>query len=102
MLKESYGNAAEFQHGGGQLVDGVHRQLVGIPGQVDGQRLGGGLLLFRLHPGKESYGNAFAPWLFANYEDVYVIDYRHYEKSVTSFVMENGIDTVIFINNSFP
>ena len=50
---------------------------------------------------KESYGNAFAPWLFANYEDVYVIDYRHYEKSVYDFVIENGIDTVIFINNSF-
>lgn len=50
---------------------------------------------------KESYGNAFAPWLFANYEDVYVIDYRHYERSVYDFVMENGIDTVIFMNNSF-
>lgn len=50
---------------------------------------------------KESYGNAFAPWLFANYEDVYVIDYRHYEKSVYDFVLEKGIDTVIFINNSF-
>ena len=50
---------------------------------------------------KESYGNAFVPWLFANYEDVYVIDYRHYEKSVYDFVIENGIDTVIFINNSF-
>lgn len=50
---------------------------------------------------KESYGNAFAPWLFANFEDVYVIDYRHYEKSVYDFVVENGIDTVIFINNSF-
>ena len=50
---------------------------------------------------KESYGNAFAPWLFANFEDVYVIDYRHYERSVYDFVMENGIDTVIFINNSF-
>ena len=50
---------------------------------------------------KESYGNAFAPWLFANFEDVYVIDYRHYEKSVTQFVQENGVDTVIFINNSF-
>ena len=50
---------------------------------------------------KESYGNAFAPWLFANYEDVYVIDYRHYEQSVYNFVVENGIDTVIFINNSF-
>ncbi len=50
---------------------------------------------------KESYGNAFAPWLFANFEDVYVIDYRHSEQSVTQFVRENGIDTVIFINNSF-
>lgn len=50
---------------------------------------------------KESYGNAFAPWLFANFEDVYVIDYRHSEQSVYNFVMENGIDTVIFINNSF-
>jgi len=50
---------------------------------------------------KESYGNAFAPWLFANYEDVYVIDYRHYEKSVYNFVMENDVDTVIFINNAF-
>jgi len=50
---------------------------------------------------KESYGNAFAPWLFANYEDVYVIDYRHYERSVYSFVMENDVDTVIFINNAF-
>lgn len=50
---------------------------------------------------KESYGNAFAPWLFANYEDVYVIDYRHYEKSVYDLVVEKGIDTVIFINNSF-
>ena len=50
---------------------------------------------------KESYGNAFAPWLMCNYETVYVIDYRHYEESVYDFVLENGIDDVIFINNSF-
>lgn len=50
---------------------------------------------------KESYGNAFVPWLFANFQDTYVIDYRHYEQSVHQFVVENGIDTVIFINNSF-
>ena len=50
---------------------------------------------------KESYGNAFAPWLMANYDTVYVIDYRHYEKSVYSFVLENGVDDVIFINNAF-
>lgn len=50
---------------------------------------------------KESYGNAFSPWLMTNYDKVYVIDYRHYEKSVYDFVLENGVDDVIFINNSF-
>ena len=50
---------------------------------------------------KESYGNAFAPWLMCNYETVYVIDYRHNESSVYDFVLEKGIDDVIFINNSF-
>lgn len=50
---------------------------------------------------KESYGNAFAPWLMANYDTVYVIDYRHYEKSVYNFVIEHGVDDVLFLNNSF-
>ena len=50
---------------------------------------------------KESYGNAFAPFLMANYDKVYVIDYRHYEKSLYDFVMEHDIQTVIFINNTF-
>ena len=27
---------------------------------------------------KESYGNAFVPFLVNNYHDVYVIDYRYY------------------------
>ena len=49
---------------------------------------------------KESYGNAFSPWLMANYDTVYVIDYRHYEESVYNFVLEHGVDDVIFINNS--
>lgn len=50
---------------------------------------------------KESYGNAFAPWLMANYDTVYVIDYRHYEQSVYDFVVEHGVDDVLFLNNSF-
>lgn len=50
---------------------------------------------------KESYGNAFAPFLMANFDKAYVIDYRHYEKSLYDFVMEHNIQTVIFINNSF-
>ncbi len=50
---------------------------------------------------KESYGNAFAPWLFASFEDTYIIDYRHSEQSIYQFVVENDIDTVIFLNNTF-
>ena len=50
---------------------------------------------------KESYGNAFAPFLMASFDKVYVIDYRHYEASLYDFVMEHNIQTVIFINNSF-
>ena len=50
---------------------------------------------------KESYGNAFSPFLMANFDKTYVIDYRHYEQSIYDFVMEHNIQTVIFINNAF-
>lgn len=52
---------------------------------------------------KESFGNAFAPFLVANYETVYVIDYRYFHKisdsGLVQFVTEKGIDDVIFMNN---
>lgn len=48
---------------------------------------------------KESFGNAFAPYLTDHFEDVYVIDYRYYEGTVSSLVEEYGIDTVLVINN---
>ncbi len=50
---------------------------------------------------KESYGNAFSPFLMANFDKTYVIDYRHYEQSIYDFVLEHNIKTVIFINNAF-
>ena len=48
---------------------------------------------------KESYGNAFAPWLVDHYQTTYVIDYRYYEDNIIDFVTENGVDDVILMNN---
>ena len=49
---------------------------------------------------KESFGNALVPFLVDHYEYVYVIDYRYYTAmSLSEFVVANGVDTVLFINN---
>lgn len=48
---------------------------------------------------KESYGNAFAPFLTNNYEEVHVVDMRYFEGSLTDYMKENDIDEVIFVNN---
>ena len=47
---------------------------------------------------KESYGNAFVPFLVDSYETVYVIDYRYWSGDLSEFVIENGIDDVLFLN----
>ena len=48
---------------------------------------------------KESFGNAFVPFLVENYHKVYVIDYRHYKKSISDFVKAYGVQDVLYINN---
>jgi hypothetical protein len=47
---------------------------------------------------KESYGNAFVPFLVDSYEYVYVIDYRAWSGSLADFVTEKSIDDVLFLN----
>ncbi len=47
---------------------------------------------------KESYGNAFVPFLVDSYEYVYVIDYRQWTNNLADFVLENEIDDVLFLN----
>ena len=47
---------------------------------------------------KESYGNAFVPFLVDSYEYVYVIDYRAWSGDLADFVIDNGIDDVLFLN----
>lgn len=48
---------------------------------------------------KESYGNAFVPFLAAHYEYTYVVDYRYYGGTLPALVAEKGIGDVYFVNN---
>ncbi len=48
---------------------------------------------------KESYGNAFVPFLVDHYEYVYVVDYRYYPSSLEGLVKEKNIKDVLFLNN---
>ncbi|WP_177205518.1 DHHW family protein [Acetitomaculum ruminis] len=47
---------------------------------------------------KESYGNALVPFLVDHYQHVYVIDYRYYKNSFSSFLSEYPVDDVLFVN----
>ena len=49
---------------------------------------------------KESYGNAFAPFLVDHYQDVYIVDYRYYVGNLTNFIADRGITDVLFLNNA--
>jgi hypothetical protein len=48
---------------------------------------------------KDSYGNAFAPFLSAHYEEVYIVDYRYFEGNIKELVKKYGITDIIFSHN---
>lgn len=54
---------------------------------------------------KESYGNAFIPFLTDHYQTIYIVDYRYfdqyseYDNSVYELVTQNNVTDVIIINN---
>lgn len=50
---------------------------------------------------KESFGNAFAPFLINHYDEVYIVDQRYFQLPLVDFVKEHGINELIFANNSF-
>lgn len=47
---------------------------------------------------KDSYGNAFVPFLTPHYSEVYVVDPRHYKDSIVDLINENDIGEVMFLN----
>jgi len=53
---------------------------------------------------KESFGNAFTPFLVPDYQYVYIVDYRYYKKisslKLTQVVDKYNIQDVIFCNNT--
>ncbi len=50
---------------------------------------------------KESFGNAFVPFLCNNYEEIYVVDPRKVDLYLPDFVADNGIQEVLAINYCF-
>lgn len=50
---------------------------------------------------KDSFGNAFAPYLVSSFEEVYVIDIRYFEKNAIDFLKQHGVTDVLFVNNIF-
>lgn len=50
---------------------------------------------------KESFGNAFAPFLINHYEEVHIVDQRYFQLNLISYIQQNGINELIFANNSF-
>ncbi len=49
---------------------------------------------------KDSYGNAFIPYLVYNYKEIHVIDPRHFSGSVDDYIKEQELDTVLFFNSA--
>lgn len=55
---------------------------------------------------KDSYGNALAPLLMANYDKVFVVDYRYfykvekYQNQILKLAEENNVRDVIILNNA--
>lgn len=48
---------------------------------------------------KDSYGNAFAPFLVDHYDKLYIVDYRYYGTGLAQFIRDNDVDDIIFVNN---
>ena len=50
---------------------------------------------------KDSYGNAFIPFLIPHYEEIYIVDPRACDINVKNFIKDKGIKEVLFINYVF-
>lgn len=48
---------------------------------------------------KESYANAFIPFLVPHYQKIHIVDYRYWKGNVANFVSQNDVKDVFFINN---
>lgn len=49
---------------------------------------------------KDSYGDAFAPFLVDHYDKTYIVDFRYYKDDLTQMIKDDKIKDVIFLNNA--
>jgi len=47
---------------------------------------------------KDSYGNAFVPWLMNHYDEIHIIDPRHYDGGAVSYAKAHDIHEFMFLN----
>ncbi len=50
---------------------------------------------------KESFGNAFVPFLISHFEDVYVVDQRYFQTSLLELIEQKQVTDLLFLNNIF-
>ena len=50
---------------------------------------------------KDSYGNAFSPFLCAHYEEVYIVDYRYLKSNIKNLIKKHGINNLLFAHNMY-
>jgi hypothetical protein len=50
---------------------------------------------------KNSYGNPYSTYFTANFERVFVVDYRYYKGSIMDLIKDEGITDLVFINGIF-
>ncbi len=49
---------------------------------------------------KDSYGNAFIPYLMSHYDEIHIIDPRHFQEGAASYAIEHGIQETLFLNSA--
>ncbi len=49
---------------------------------------------------KESYGNAFSPYIALTYSETHMLDFRYLEFDFLKYIEDNNIDEVIIVNNT--
>ncbi len=50
---------------------------------------------------KDSYGNAFAPFTLASFDEIYIVDMRYYNKNGVKLCQEVGATDVVFAMSAF-
>ena len=50
---------------------------------------------------KDSFANAFIPFLLNDYENIYIIDLRYFNKYINTYLEDKDIDEILFLYNLY-